>query len=137
MAPPKIAGYTRAVATAGIQGWEPSWDGAQTATAASVRTVTAVMLTAAISPFPRLRRSFAAHGSQTRWPCMSDGPAKARGAYSDPPQFPHRPSRFRRADLAARNIANEVMLTGSAAMVARLMASSPNMIPPLARGRLA
>src|SRR5262245_33628186 len=55
MAPAKIAGYVRTVAIAGIQGWEPSSDGAQMATAASVRVVTAVMLPAAIRLFVRLR----------------------------------------------------------------------------------
>jgi hypothetical protein len=66
MAPAKSRGYSRLAAAAGIQGWGPSSDGAQMATAASARIVTVEIAPAAIRPLLRLRRSFAAHGSQIR-----------------------------------------------------------------------
>jgi len=139
-APAKSGGYARTVASTGVQGWEPSCDGDQTATAARPSTVDPVMPTAAIRLLMRRRRSFLAHGSQTRWPCTSDGPTWAPGAYSERPQFPHRSSRFRRADLAARTSSNETMPTGSAAMAVRKIGSIPNMMPrletPNARTRL-
>ena len=103
-APPKIRGYSRTPATTGSHGCGPSCEGAHTATAARPRTVTPRILAATTKLLLRPRRSFAAPGSHTRWPCTSDGPAKAPGAYSGPSQFPHRSRRFRREDLNVRTI---------------------------------
>ena len=58
---------------------------------------------------------------------MRDGPAATFGAYSGPPHLPHRSSRLRRDDLEVRNTSNEIMPTGSAAMVVRRIGHEPRL----------